>query len=337
MITLDISDYKGNFGHLNGKGQQFPFTRFDISRAFMSIGFPKLGTAIAQLGMYRFAELFFRSRAYLTLHNGNFQLKPVYYSLDPSEQRTISYFLGQAFTKLYAEKKLNCTWVDNVHNHKNIMSFNNTATTFTPKKQLYKTKKTAKEPDLIGFESNRDTHILEAKAYSSGFNGGEFQHAINQVSSINNVNGKPPATKTACFFDLSTNPFNGQIVDPDDEAKSIDIEFPIDTWIYNYYSMFNLEYLKRRTFWEFDTGKFQFAVFRVYFPFHPLIYFGVERNIFEQVNSEQKAIERFEIPTSQIEIDKDDIKEYSIGSDGIILLQTDRPTPMGRKIKKYWR
>lgn len=340
MIDLNISNYTGSFAHLNNtnaNNQQMNFSTFDITRAFMTVGYPKLITAIRELGVFRFAELFFKARAYITHDNGFYKLSDLYYLLDPSEQRSISYFFGQAFTKLYAEQKLNCIIVDNIHNHKGSILFNDSPTTFTPKLNLFTTKKVSKEPDLIGIQNDKNVHILEAKAYSSGFNGGEFQHAINQVSRINLVNGIVPLTKTACFFDMSGHPIVGKIVDPDDETKNINIDYDNDKFLSNYYSIFKLDNLTRYTFWELDTGKNRYALYRVMHPFTPLIYFGVEMDIFEQLNSE-KSIDISKKTNKEISgIDKSIYPEYSLGADGILLLSTNSPILLKNiSRKKYY-
>lgn len=316
MIDLDISDFPKPFTHINGKSQ-LNVSRLDIARAGMTIGYPKLSYAIRSLGIFRFLELYFRSLAYLEIHNNGYRLNQTYYSLDTSEQRTISYFLGQSFTKLFAEKYLNCKQVDDFDNHKSNVTFSKTGKVFTPKVQLYKSYKNPGEPDLLGI-SNNDYHILEAKGYASGFKKSEFQHAINQVSIVNKINGQSPITKTACFFDLS-NSFNGIIKDPDDEFKNINIEFDNKQFLKNYYSIFNLELQFRRTYWEVEINNQSYSGFRLFDSMYPRLFIGVSSNIFKQVNTD-----------SNIEMDFQKSKEsisnqsFSIGSDQIILIDTYR-------------
>jgi len=331
MIQLNISDFLNGYAHLNGQ-RNMTISKLDIARAGMTIGYPKTITAIQELGIFRFLELYFRTQSYIEKQNNYYELKSVFSALDSSEQKTISFFFGQAFTKLFAEKYLNCFQVDNFGNHKPNVSFIRTNNKFIPKHQLYNSNKTPKEPDLIGF-ARGGVHILEAKGYSSGFNGGVLQHAINQVSIINNVNGRKPLTKTACFFDLSGNPIIGTIIDPDAPNANIDIEFNQDRFISNYYRMFNLEKQNsRRTYWEFEIGKSKFSGFRLFDHNYPRYFFGVDSKIFEQINR----------GSSKIDFDKNeydfgsynDFENISFGPDGIILLRTDH----GRhKIeRKYW-
>lgn len=317
MIELHISDFPSPYTHINGH-QNLAVSTFDIARAGMTVGYPKLSSAIASLGVFRFLELYFRTRSYLEVKNNNYQLKRVFYTLDSSEQKTISYFFGQALTKLFAEKYLNCTQVDNFSNHIGGISFLKSGQIFCPKKQLYNSAKTPKEPDLIGFSEN-DYHILEAKGYSSGFSGSAFQHAINQVSIIGKVNGKQPLTKTACFFDLSGNPFVGRIQDPDDETRNIDIEFDKKTFINNYYDIFNLKMLKRQSYWTFTFNGQEYAGFRLFQAMRPQLVFGVDIDTFRQKNSDGIV----DFNRKEYEINKKN-QYASIGSDGIILIDSIR-------------
>lgn len=331
MIQLNISDFLNGYAHLNGQ-RNMNMSKLDIARAGMTIGFPKTKTAIQELGIFRFLELYFRTQSYIKRQNNYYELKSVFCALDSSEKKTISYFFGQAFTKLFAEKYLNCFQVDNFENHKPNVSFIATNNKFIPKHQLYNFNKTPKEPDLIGFATG-GVHILEAKGYSSGFNGRVLQHAINQVSIINNVNGRKPLTKTACLFDLSGNPIIGTIIDPDTPCANFDIEFNQDRFISNYYQIFNLGKQKsRRTYWEFEIGKRKFSGFRLFDHMYPTYFFGVDSKIFEQIN---RGSSKIDFDNNEYNLGNyNDFENISIGPDGIIFLRANH-----RRYKiesKYW-
>lgn len=337
MIKVNVSRFPLSFNHLNQSNVDLKISRYDIARAYMTIGFPKLTNAIQLFGVKRFIELVFRSFNYITLSKGYFKLNDLYKSLDPSEQRTITYFLGQSLAKLFAEKKLKCIIVDHINNHKTYINFATTTASFVPKIVLHTTKKIAKEPDLIGLDSSSDYHVLEAKGYSSGFNGGEFQHAINQVSRVNTVNSKSPATKSACFFDLSNSPFLGTIVDPDSSDKELSITFSENTFINQYYSIFNFKLLRRKLFWIIKIGGFEFALFRIFPPFRPFIYYGVEYSIFEKVNT-NKQITLNDIPNfSDAKISLEEDLNYSIGPDGTIFLEIKNTLRKKFLEKKIWK
>lgn len=322
MIQLNISEFVNGYANINGQ-RDLTMSKLDIARAGMTIGYSKTIDAIRDFGIFRFLELYFRTHTYIEKNNNYFQLKPIFNALDSSEQRTISYFFGQVFTKLFAEKYLDCYQVDNFGNHKPNVSFTGNKNRFVPKRQLFNSDKKPKEPDLIGFARN-GVHILEAKGYSSGFKGGVFQHAINQVSIINKVNGSQPLTKTACFFDLSGNPIIGTITDPDTPTTSIDIEFDQDKFISNYYQIFNLKKQKfRKTYWEFEIGNNKFAGFRLFDMMYPRYFFGVESKIFEQVNSGSSKIE-FNYENYNLGSYIREYEDISLGPDGIILINTNK-------------
>jgi hypothetical protein len=325
MIRLNISDFPPSHNHINGTDDMV-VNKFDIARAGMVIGYPKLSIAIFSLGVFRFLELYFRTETYLEKSNNFYQLKPIFHLIDSSEQKAISYFFGQAFAKLFAEKYLNCDQVDNFGNHKGNVTFNNNGKKFVPKHNLYNSTKNPKEPDLIGF-SNGGLHILEAKGYSSGFKGSEFQHAINQVSIVDKVNGIKPITKTACFFDLSGNPIIGTVKDPDSPNSSIDINFDKEAFIFNYYQLFNLKKLNRKTYWEVKIGDNKFAGFRLFNTMYPRYFWGVDIDIFEQINNGEKL-------EFKKKFYKYENENMSIGPDGIIFMETNiREYEIERK---YW-
>jgi len=329
MIKINTSKYTGQYLSVNQTNADFRISRWDLARAFMTIGYPKLYNAISQLGLGRFLELYFRTRNYVEYNNANYlKLKRSFFTLDPSEQKSISYFIGQSLTKLFAEKKLGCILVDNINNHKTLIRFITGSATFTPKVKLYSTTKNPREPDLLGISRGSEYHILEAKGYSSGFKAAEFQHAINQVSKVNTVNSKIPLTKSACFFDLSTSPFVGTIVDPDSDDKNLEIVFEENLFLEEYYSIFNLKFLNRKTFWTIQLGFFEFALFRVFPPHQPFIYYGVEFSIFEKINR-RKTLTISDLPKIvEFENRSDEKLNYSIGPDGIIFLEIRNPLRM---------
>ena len=316
MIKLDIADFPAPYNNINGV-KNMPISIYDIARAGMTIGYPKLRNAILDAGLSRFIELFFRANNYLSKENSFYKLNTLFDTLDSSEQKTISYFYGQSFTKLFAERYLDCTQVDNFVNHKGSITFQNNGQTYIPKTQLYNTKKKPKEPDLIGIRGS-DYHILEAKGYSSGFKKSEFQHAINQVSIVNSVNGQQPTTKTACYFDLSKNPFLGTIKDPDGLQSSINVEFNKSKFIQDYYSIFNPKLFKRRYYYLLRLNDFEFAGWFIRTrPFLNSVFFGVDMEVFTQIieNRNVEFTRKFYDLSSQMDY-------ISIGNDGIILLNT---------------
>lgn len=325
MIKLDINGYSGNFVNLNGNNIDFNFNRLDVARAVITIGFRKYLPAIQHIGKFRFLEILNKTFAYLDFQNGNFFLNNLYRSLDASEKRVISYFYGQGFTKLYAERSLNCDFVDHISNHKTNIAFHTLNTISTPKIILDPKLKYEGllEPDLLGIDRNNNFHILEAKGSSSGFKLDVLQKAINQVSIINNVNGLQPITRTACFFDMSNIPIRGTIQDPPG-SKLIDIQMNIEMFKIDYYSpiLYYILFNEERTY-RFTIDKVEFILVRIPNEAFENLYIGLHFHIFEDIiyKKEKVKIIDFEGVTFKSE----EILEYSLGPDGILFISFTKP------------
>jgi hypothetical protein len=325
MIKLEIKEFVDGYSHLNTSSINHKVSLLDIARAYMTIGYPRLITAISNYGIFRFCEIYLRVINNLESAGSFYRLKSHFKSLDPSEQKTISYFFGQSLTKLFAEDFLDCRIVFNTNDFKSSITTQASDTVFKPKRELTrKWKKTPKEPDLIGITNQNNYHVLEAKGSSSKYSLTDHQHAINQVSVISKINGKDPETKSACYFKLYENQIGGLIIDPDSDLKSINISFEDDSIVRKYYSIFNLNYLKRNKFWKINAGSFDFAIFRIPFPYYPYIYFGVDMEIFNSIN--KGGVIEFRDYPKELEFNNKSVKEYSIGRDGTLLISLTRPT-----------
>jgi hypothetical protein len=91
MLKIDVSRFTATYAHLNQTRQDFPLYCYDIARAYMTVGYPKLHVAINKLGIFRFLEILFKAFTYMEIANtGYFRLTRVFATLDPSEQRVIS-------------------------------------------------------------------------------------------------------------------------------------------------------------------------------------------------------------------------------------------------------
>ncbi|OCH29073.1 hypothetical protein A6E12_06690 [Aliivibrio fischeri] len=166
------------------------------------------------------------------------KLNESFYKLDPSEKNKVSYSIGTGLTKIFSEEFLDVPWLGHVSTFNNVVNWRGKK--IPSKVILHNSNKTPKEPDLIGYDSSGNPHVLEAKGYSSGFKGNVLQHAINQVSQVSDVAGRPPKTKVACFNDLSKKPFVANIVDPiieGNEGCSLNISF--EQLIESYYKFFD--------------------------------------------------------------------------------------------------
>lgn len=308
MITLDISNYKSSFHYLNGQST-LRVTPLALARGIVTVGQGSWNDVFS-LGLFRIGELICKALAFTKLENGNLVLQDRFYKLNQSEKVTVSYYIGQGLTKLYAEENLKLKWLFHIDDFEN-MSYYEKGKAIS-KINIGRSDKKAARPDLIGLEGFNNAHIFEAKGRSIGYNVNEMQHAINQVSQIVFCNGHPPLTRTACYFDLSTSPINGIIIDPENEGNGITFDYNVENTISNFYSFFK-EYSRFFTS-EISVDGYKFLTTPVGVP---NIFFGFDKRILkittpDLINNDLYSNDIF-----------NNFKElgqnYSIGLDGIII------------------
>lgn len=312
MIDLQISNYTTPYANLNGQTTQ-DVKPFDLARAMVTVGQGSWAD-VYNLGIYRIAELICKALAFSKLENGNLVLQDRFFNLNQSEKATVSYYFGQGLTKLYAEKYFKIKWLFHVDDYSGSIQFN-TKGTASPKHTVGKTKKTAQRPDLIGIKQTNVSHIFEAKGNSRGYDLSVMQHAINQVSQVRTYNGVAPATRAACYFDLSRVPIKGIIIDPEEDENGIDIKFNEESAISKYYSFFR-EY-SQNFYTSFQYGKYEFMTTPVGVP---NIFFGFDKRLLTMKATEilSKGLynEDSLFPTNE----NSEFREISLGLDGLILL-----------------
>jgi hypothetical protein len=309
MITLDISNYESSFTYLNGQST-LRVKPIDLARGIVTVGQGSWND-VFNLGLFRIGELICKAFAFTKLENGNLVLQDRFYKLNQSEKVTVSYYIGQGLTKLYAEENLKLKWLFHVDDFENI-SFHEKGKAIS-KINIGRSDKKAARPDLIGLEGFSNIHIFEAKGRSIGYNVNEMQHAINQVSQIVSCNGHPPLTRTACYFDLSTSPINGIIIDPENDGNGITLDFNEKNIITRFYSFFK-EYSRFFTN-EISVNKYKFLMTPVGVP---NIFFGFDKRILkletpDLINEDLYTIDDF---NNFRELGQN----FSIGLDGIIIM-----------------
>ena len=181
------------------------------------------------------------------------------------------------------------------------------------KNSIGKTKKIAREPDFIGIDLNNEYHILETKCRLK-YNKAEHQHALNQVQMINQVKGKNPLTRVACYFSVSKKNTTGYIVDPENEGQ-FNLEFNLEEFIKTYYGIF----LKLNSENSFII-RYDSRLYNLISGILPGYYFGIEESV--KINAKEGR-ESEDYRRYYLETNKDEIlesKSISIGPDGIILI-----------------
>ena len=319
MINLDISNYSPPYNRLNGQTTQ-NINPFDVARGMVTVGRGSWPD-VFNLGIFRIGELICKALAFSKIDNGNLVIHDRFFNLNQSEKVTVSYYFGQALTKLYSEKFFKIKWLFHIDDYDDVIQYHRRGTA-TSKLIVGRTRKIAERPDLIGFKRTRSSHIFEAKGYSGGYDTSVMQHTINQVSQINSYNGVAPETRTACYYDLSGSPLRYLmlgvdciIIDPENDGKGVDIELNEETVISRYYSFLqeNNQYFNI----NFRYGDYEYLTTPVGVP---NIYFGFDKRILKLKLSEilEKGLypDSIEFPT----IDDTVFREVSVGLDGIILI-----------------
>lgn len=314
-MILNASNFTGKYSHLNNKKLTLNISRLGLARCVMTAGCNGR-RAILNRGILRHCYLGAMVLSNTTNTPKGLALDDAFHALDMSEKIPISYHLGMGLTKAFSEQHLNIPWLSHISAFKNSIRWNGKP--IAPKLILYKTKKHAREPDLIGYDSNGRPHVLESKGYSSGFSGSELQHAINQVSQVNTIAGVTPETRTACFHDLSGYAFKSRIVDPEGpDLHGLTVEWDLHSALESYYSIFNsLEgQLVQRQF-----RKHKYFVIPI---IKPDIYFGIDADVLEMLKDKKKLnaelfIQIFERSKS-FQNSIDGSSKYDLGLDGIII------------------
>lgn len=335
MITVDISNYTGRYAHLNQDSRALTITRLTLARCVMMAGQSGLRD-LAGLGFYRFGTLLCLALGNTSFENGNLRISDKFRRLEATEKGCVSYHLGMGLAKFCMEELLDVGWLTHLSHLDSARVRVGRAR--PPKLNLYTCRKKPGPPDLIGFTRSRESHVVEAKGYSSGFVQSEFQHAINQVSQVTTIDGNQPETRNVCYFDLSTTPIRGRIVDPpqaeDDEGTRIELTF--DSFLQAYYEPF-----RQTDLWPMPGSDYVVngRSFQVWPLGAPNLLFGLESAVFRAVLegvSVEKAALAFQSENLPL-LESSRGEGISIGRDGVILvdqrIHLKKPTAKRRSEK----
>jgi len=187
-------------------------------------------------GILHYIEKGAQALNYLVERNGYLGYSDRYYQLEKSDKDVISYRTGEALLKAFCEKEMAIKDVIKIKNDNNFVLTKTTTQSKKSKTKIGNTTKTAREPDFIGIDLREKYHVLETKCRSQ-YSTGEHQHAINQVQTIDKINGEDPITRSACYFTVSKKKSIGDIIDPKGEIN-YDLEFNYKNFIRDKYEPF---------------------------------------------------------------------------------------------------
>ncbi len=284
-IKADISNFTGHYAKLNQVGKLIPTSRFQLAHAAMTVGQQGM-IATSQLGFFRLIQLLSTIFANVEQSNNSLCIHNRYYKLDKSEKDTVSFLLGMAVTKHIASELLNVPWLIHVSKYQHIQLVN-TNKQVRSKLQLYSNQKIPKAPDLLGFDSSGNCHIFEAKgSCSQKLNTSTLQHAIDQVSQVQSVNGKTPSTLVACFAHCLTTGINAKIIDPEPPKSGVAYEYNLDQIIRDYYNQYDQMFGTSNSKRTFGNIEYLIRPLGV-----PNLYFGI-RNDFLKIARESESYKR---------------------------------------------
>lgn len=313
-MFANSSHFPSKYAHLNNPSLYIRLSRLRVARCLMMVGCGGWGE-FGKRGLFRLTYLGSLALSSTEKSNHGISLATSFWNLDMSEQIPTSYHIGMGVTKAFSEDCLSIPWLSHISSYKNRIIWN--GPTAAAKVSLHSPPagKKAKEPDLIGYDFNGNPHILESKGYSSGFKGSALQHAINQVSQVSSVSGVNPETRVAVFNDLSKNPFQARIVDPEGpEMEGCSIEWPLSQCIKDYYSVF-LENQEDSIFFEINN--------QPYIGFdliYPGIRIGLNKKLFDYLlQPKTKYVEVLNIKNELLE-NSLETETQSIGIDGVALI-----------------
>ncbi len=278
-VTADISNFSSQYSNLNGLGQKFDISIYKLAHSAMTVGQGGY-RSVFRLGFFRLAQLLCTILANVNDTNDNLRINRRYYDLEKSEKDSVSYLLGMAFTKVFAEKLLKIKWLRHLKNVPNV-SIQRGLNPNPPKITLYNNTKRARTPDLVGFDDIQGVHIFESKGSCSGFNTTFLQHAIDQVSQVSEINSIAPKTRVAFFSNCNTSGINVHIVDPTRLENGYNIEFDKSNPIRGYYDLFLNDFWRNA-----PTRKILGQLYRVRQIGVPDLFFGINEKILEYLKTD---------------------------------------------------
>jgi hypothetical protein len=320
MIQVQISDFAGKYVALNNPSQNLPVSRLMLARSVMTVGQAGIRQVLG-LGLFRLAELFCTTLANTKVVAGSLTLDDSFAHLEQSEQVGISYRLGMGLAKASAEIVLQIPWLLHLDRVPGVL-LSATNNRLPSKLTLHNKSKPADRPDLIGFDSHIRPHVFEAKGRSSGIQPLELQHAIDQVSQVETINGSSPETRVVSFFDTSKCPMFGRIIDPDENAARIDgWSLKIDPFqaINTHYSFISDDIEQWSSAHAIQLLGRTFVVRALGTPDYC---FGIDADVFEMIRSAKYTLQQVEeIPKVFQHINNLSVKSegVSIGLDGTFL------------------
>lgn len=241
------------------------------------------------------------------------RLHPIYHTHVSDKKRIVSYNLGMAFAKFYAEKLLDIAHLVHVESLKTLGSI-----------EFFDAEEgKGREPDLVGQCSNGNWHVFEAKGMSTNQLNAKISSAKEQVRRVDLINGVPPHTLNACATYFNDERILTHLVDPESKGEKR-YQIKRDNFIDSIYKpIFLFEDVLDRKLELKTEDNFRYYAINLKAKGVNLTV-GIEEEIHdliqqgELVNFPSSLKSRL---TEQNSMERE--KNYSIGSDGIVVKYRD--------------
>jgi len=218
-IYYQARQYQNSHSHINSAGiESIQCRKIDLYRAMITVGNPSFISKdrIREFGLVRTIYSSIVEKIGLVGENiqsdaNGMRLHPIYHTHVSDKKRIVSYNLGMAFAKLYAEKLLNIPSLIHVESLKAYGALD-----FVDPEDGR-----GREPDLVGQCSNGDWHVFEAKGMSRNQLNTKITDAKEQVERVSMVEGRTPATLNACATYLSDERILTYLEDPESKSEKV--------------------------------------------------------------------------------------------------------------------
>lgn len=320
-IFYTADNYTGIYSHINTGGEQhLNCNKIDLYRAIITVGSPSFISwrEIWQNGLLRVLSNSIFQKMLLVHDNiestaNGLVLHQIFQQHVSDQKRIVSYNLGMAFAKIYAEKLLeipNLIHVETLKKH-GAITFHNTGGK-------------RKEPDLVGHTADGLWHVFEAKGVSRNQLNTKIIEAKNQANEVDTIHGNPPATLSACATYLNSQKILSRIEDPEGKRKK-QIEIKTNEYFEMYYNSFlSLKEMigedpKKEKFEEFNYYQFRILTNKLN------LTIGLDEEVYELIQEKNyQPIQSFlqRKKTLRKETGLKDTENFSLGDDGFIVRYT---------------
>lgn len=315
-IYYTAEGYSGVYQNVNTHQEEHILCRkLDLYRSIITVGNPSFFNwkDVQANGFFRtlsnsVIQKFLLVQGNIESNPNGIYLHPIFNGYVSDQKRIVSYNLGMAVAKLYAEKLLDIPNLIHVESLKKVG-----AITFTNKTDR------SKEPDLVGQTHNGEWHVFEAKGTSSKYLNNKINEAKEQARQVETIHGMNPSTISACATSFGNDRIFSKIVDPNGE-KGKEIEIDISKFFDNYYSPFFA--LREASNSSFKTNKFDNIEFNsVEIHTDKLnLTIGIDTEIYELLQEKNfSSISQYYSRKKNADLNFNQENQISIGLDGFIV------------------